>query len=198
MLQAEAYSRLPRRSVDQPGIGLDLTDIGRIGPLDPADVGIVGIVVDVDDGREIVADAEPAQLAVACGQDRLLFRAREQIELLRARQRLKTAAVLEPAHQAALLVDEDQRPRRQRRDLGAKRLHLRGRSDVVVVLPGLAGIVEQDHPAEPELRGKFLQPRRNDLAVEAEDEEFADGHGHSIRLPHGISRARWNSMLRRR
>ena len=51
---------------------------------------------------------------------------------------------------------------------------LPGRVDVVVVFPRLAGIVEQDDAAEAVTAGELLQPRRDGLAEEAEDEEFAD------------------------
>jgi hypothetical protein len=37
-------------------------------------------------------------------------------------------------------------------------------------------MIEQDDAAEGETPGKGFQPRRNGLAEEAENEEFADGH----------------------
>jgi len=51
-----------------------------------------------------------------------------------------------------------------------------GRFDIVVVFPGLAGIVEQDHAAEAITGRKLRQPCRDGLAEETEDEEFADLH----------------------
>jgi hypothetical protein len=84
--------------------------------------------------------------------------------------------LLQPPHQAALLVDEHHRGGRQRGNLPAQALHLVGRFDVVVVLLRPAGIVEQDHAAEAVAGGELLQPHRDGLAEEAEDEEFADGH----------------------
>ena len=54
------------------------------------------------------------------------------------------------------------------------RPQLPGQVDVVVVLLRLAGIVEQDDAAEAVTAGELLQPRRDGLAEEAEDEEFAD------------------------
>jgi hypothetical protein len=46
-----------------------------------------------------------------------------------------------------------------------------------------AGIVEQDRAAEAVAGSELLQPGRDGLAEEAEDEEFADGHG--MALKHG-------------
>jgi hypothetical protein len=60
-------------------------------------------------------------------------------------------------------------------------------------LPRADGIVEQDDAAEPEASGECFQPVRNGLAVEAEDEEFADLHlpdwtgGHFLRRCGAIS-----------
>src|SRR5262249_44457475 len=118
----------------------------------------------------------PAQLMEAGGENGSLLLRWKQIEILRARQRREAARVLQPAHQPAFLIDEHQRRGWQRRDLGAERADLPGRVEIVVVLPGTDGVVEQDHAAEPEARGEFSQPIRDGLAVEAEDEEFADLH----------------------
>jgi hypothetical protein len=65
--------------------------------------------------------------------------------------------------------------------LRAEALHLFGRFDVVVVLPRPAGIVEQDRAAEAVAGGELLQPCRDSLAEEAEDEEFADAHVIALR-----------------
>jgi hypothetical protein len=54
-------------------------------------------------------------------------------------------------------------------------------------LSGLAGIIEQDHAAEAETVSERLQPRRDGLAEEAEDESSpTDMLGSAIRmnLPH--------------
>ena len=51
-----------------------------------------------------------------------------------------------------------------------------------------AGIVEQDRAAEAVAGGELLQPRRDGLAEEAEDEEFADAHG--MALKHGAEPGR--------
>jgi hypothetical protein len=112
----------------------------------------------------------------AGGENGPLLLQRKQIEVLRARQRREAARVFQPPHQPAFLIDEHQRRGWQPRDLGAERADLLGRVDVVVVLPGTDGVVEQDHPAEPEASGEFSQPVRDGLAVEAEDEELADLH----------------------
>jgi hypothetical protein len=127
-------------------------------------------------------DAEPPHLGKARGEDRALLIQREMIELLRARQRRKAAGLLQPPHQAALLIDEHHRGGRQRGNLPAQALHLLGRFDVVVVLLRAAGIVEQDHAAEAVAGGELLQPHRDGLAEEAEDEELADGHVIALRM----------------
>src|SRR5262249_31872364 len=101
---------------------------------------------------------------------------RKQVELFCARQRGKASGVFQPPHQPAFLIDEDQRRGRQPGDLGAERAHLLPRVRVVVVLLRPNGIIEQGHAAEGEPRGEFLQPVRNGLAMEAEDEELADLH----------------------
>jgi hypothetical protein len=176
MPETKPDTRLARNLAHQKRIGFDLADIGGKGSLDAADIGIVGIVIDIDDRCEIVADAEPAQLMETGGENGSLLLQRKQIEIVCARQRREAARVLQPAHQPAFLIDEHQRRGWQRRDLGAERADLLGKVDVVVVLPGTDGVVEQDHPAESETRGEFSQPDRDGLAVEAEDEEFADLH----------------------
>ena len=73
-----------------------------------------------------------------------------------AGQRLEAAAFLEPPHQSAFLVDEHHRAGRQRGNLMAQAPDLFGRFDVVVVLPGLAGIIEQDNAAEAESQTLWL------------------------------------------
>ena len=183
MLQAQADALRPRHLVCQQRIGFHLGDIGGKGTLDPADIGIFGVVIDIDHRREIIVDAEPAHLGKARGEDRALMIRREMVEFLRTRQRRKAAAFLQPPHQAALLVDEHHRGGRQRGNLRAEALHLFGRFDVVVVLLRPAGIVEQDRAAEAVAGSELLQPRRDGLAEEAEDEEFADLH--VIALRHG-------------
>ena len=176
MLQAQPDALRPRHLACQQRIGFHLGDVGGKGTLDPADIGIFGVVIDVDDRREIIVDAEPPHLGKARGEDRALAIRREMVEFLCARQRRKAAAFLQPPHQAALLVDEHHRIGRQRGNLRAEALHLFGRFDVVVVLLRPAGIVEQDHAAEAVAGGELLQPHRDGLAEEAEDEEFADAH----------------------
>ena len=176
MLQAEADACLPRNLVDQQRIGFDVADIAGIGALDPPDVGIIGVIVDIDHGREIVVKAEPPQLGKAGGKDFSLRFQAETTEILCARQRAKSPRVLEPSHQAAFLINEQHRAGRQRRNLLAKAANLLRCFDVVIVLSRPAAIIEQDDAAEAETLGKGFQPRRNGLAEEAENEEFADGH----------------------
>ena len=144
--------------------------------------GLSGVVVDVDDRREIIVDAEPPQLGETRSEDRALLVRCEMIEFPGARQWRKAAAFLQPPHQAALLVDEHHRPGGQRSNLRAEVPHLCGRFDIVVVFSRPAGIVEQDHAAQPVAGGELLQPFRNRLAEEAENEEFADGHRTGSRL----------------
>ena len=119
MLQAQADALRLRHLAHQQRVGLHLGNVGGIGTLDPADVGIVGVVIDIDHGREIIVNAEPPHLGETRGKDFALFIRRETVEFLRAGQRRETAALLQPPHQAALLVDEHHRSRRQRGNLGA-------------------------------------------------------------------------------
>ena len=108
-----------RHLAHQQRVGFHLGNVGGVGTLDPADVGIVRIVVDIDDRREIIVNAEPPHLRETRGKDFALFIRREMVEFLRAGQRRETAALLQPPHQAALLIDEHHRSGRQRGDLGA-------------------------------------------------------------------------------
>src|SRR5438552_17711329 len=87
VLEAKPDARLARKLADQNRVGFDLADIGGVRSLDAADIWIVRIVVDVDDRREIVADAERAQLMEAGGENLSLLFPRQKIEILRARQR---------------------------------------------------------------------------------------------------------------
>lgn len=174
MLQAQADALRPRHLACQQRIGFHLGDVGGVGTLDSADIGVVRIVVDVDDRREIIVDAEPPHLGKARGEDRVLLIRCKEIEFPRTGKRRKAAVFLQPPHQSTFLVDEHHRPRRQRGNLGAEALHLFRQFNVVVVFSRPTGIVEQDHPAETVAGRKFLQPIGNDLAEEAEDEEFAD------------------------
>src|SRR5215470_15224258 len=87
MFEAQPDTRLARYLAHQQRAGFDLADIGGIGSLDATDIGIVRVVIDVDDRREIEADAERAQLMETGGQDLSLVLSRKRIELLRARQR---------------------------------------------------------------------------------------------------------------
>ena len=176
MLQAKPDTGLARGFVHQQGIGRDLADIGGVGTLDPANIGIGGIVVDIDGGCEIVVNAERAQLTEAFRKQFPLHLPGHQVEFPGARQRLKSPLLLEPPHQPAFLVDEHHWAGRQRGDLRAQAAELFGGIDIVVVFPGPAGIIEQDHAAEPVSRGKLLQPAGNGFSEKPENEEFADGH----------------------
>jgi hypothetical protein len=53
-----------------------------------------------------------------------------------------------------------------------------------------AGIVEQDHATETVTGGERLQPIGNDLAEEAEDEEFADRHDDDLRYRPSVTPSR--------
>ncbi len=68
VFQAKADARIARDLAGQQGIGFDLPDIGGVRALDFADAGVFRIVVDVDDGCEIVMDAELPHLVETRGE----------------------------------------------------------------------------------------------------------------------------------
>ena len=118
VLETQPDARLACNLAHQTRIGFDFADIGRIGSLDAADIGIVRIVIDVDDRREVKTYAECPQLVEAGGEDRSFLSQWKQIEFLCARQRYEASRILEPPHQAAFLIDEDQRRGWQPGNLG--------------------------------------------------------------------------------
>ena len=65
VFQAKAEARIPRDLARQQRVGCNLPDIGGVSALDLADIGIVGIVIDIDDRREIIMDAELPHLGKA-------------------------------------------------------------------------------------------------------------------------------------
>jgi hypothetical protein len=96
MLQAKPDARITRDLAHQQRVGFNLADIGGIGSLDLADIRIVRVVVDVDDRREIIVDAERTQFAKGACEYFLLFPRCQTVELLRAGKRRKAPRLLEP------------------------------------------------------------------------------------------------------
>ena len=141
--------------------------------------GLSGLMSRSTTGARFDVDAELAQFEIGGPQRRRAVRARAQPAEWRALGSGREAALLlEAAHLAALLIDEDQRMRRQRMQLRAERLHLRRIEDIALIFVVDAVVVEQDDAAEAEVVREIAHPGRNMRRAKAEQEELADGQSH--------------------